>query len=69
MRDVFSKTVKDERVSVHEGAFDRTGAPDASTDLIVIAQVRRAYRRSPMIYTAPETRTCLFEGISLVPRL
>jgi hypothetical protein len=40
MRDVFSKTVKDDRVTVAEGGFDNTGIEDGWADLIVIAQVR-----------------------------
>lgn len=40
MRDQFSKTVKDERVSVAEGTFDTTGVEDGWADLVVVAQVR-----------------------------
>lgn len=39
MRDVFTNTVKDNRVSVADGQFTATGAEDSSADLIVIAQV------------------------------
>ncbi|KAF9265417.1 methyltransferase type 11 [Marasmius fiardii PR-910] len=38
MRDVFAQTVKDDRVSVHEGTFDATGVEDGWADIIVIAQ-------------------------------
>jgi len=38
MRDVFTKTVLDERVSVSEGTFDTTGVEDGWADLVVIAQ-------------------------------
>ncbi|KAI0322218.1 S-adenosyl-L-methionine-dependent methyltransferase [Amylostereum chailletii] len=38
MREVFAKSISDQRVSVREGAFDRTGEPDGQVDLIVIAQ-------------------------------
>ncbi|KAI0780852.1 S-adenosyl-L-methionine-dependent methyltransferase [Trametes elegans] len=38
MRDVFTKTVSDPRVSVAEGTFDTTGVEDGWADLIVIAQ-------------------------------
>ncbi|KAI0807512.1 S-adenosyl-L-methionine-dependent methyltransferase [Fomes fomentarius] len=38
MRDVFSKTVTDPRVSVRDGTFDTTGVEDGWADLIIIAQ-------------------------------
>ncbi|KAH9952235.1 S-adenosyl-L-methionine-dependent methyltransferase [Amylocystis lapponica] len=38
MREVFTKSVKDERVSASEGTFDTTGVEDAWADLVVIAQ-------------------------------
>jgi hypothetical protein len=40
MRDVFSNSVKDERVSVKEGTFDSTGVEDGWADIVIIAQVR-----------------------------
>jgi hypothetical protein len=40
MRDVFSKTVQDARVTAAEGSFDNTGVEDGWADLVVIAQVR-----------------------------
>ncbi|KAI0690572.1 S-adenosyl-L-methionine-dependent methyltransferase [Cytidiella melzeri] len=38
MRDQFSKTVSDARVSIAEGTFDTTGVEDGWADLVVIAQ-------------------------------
>ncbi|KAF8910963.1 methyltransferase type 11 [Gymnopilus junonius] len=38
MREVFSKTVKDSRVSVSEGYFDATGVEDGWADLVIVAQ-------------------------------
>lgn len=38
MRNQFTKSVTDPRVSVHEGTFDTTGIEDGWADLIVIAQ-------------------------------
>jgi len=38
MRDVFSRTVKDDRVTVSEGTFDNTGVESGWADLVVIAQ-------------------------------
>ncbi|KAF5373778.1 hypothetical protein D9758_000584 [Tetrapyrgos nigripes] len=38
MREVFSKTVQDERVSVKEGTFDSTGVENGWADIIIIAQ-------------------------------
>ncbi|KAI5123364.1 hypothetical protein M0805_001785 [Coniferiporia weirii] len=38
MREVFAKTVMDPRVSVANGTFDHTGAPDAWADLVIVAQ-------------------------------
>ncbi|KAI0054120.1 S-adenosyl-L-methionine-dependent methyltransferase [Auriscalpium vulgare] len=38
MRQVFSKTVSDPRISVAPGAFDHTGVEDGTADLVVIAQ-------------------------------
>ena len=40
MRDQFTKSVQDPRVSLREGTFDATGIEDGWADLIVIAQVR-----------------------------
>lgn len=40
MREVFSKTIKDERVTILEGSFDNTGIENGWADLVVIAQVR-----------------------------
>ncbi|KAI5117442.1 hypothetical protein M0805_007012 [Coniferiporia weirii] len=37
MRAVFAKTMKDARVSLFDGTFDNTGAPDGWADLIVSA--------------------------------
>ena len=39
MREVFAKSVHDERVSVSEGTFDTTGVENGWADLVVIAQV------------------------------
>jgi phospholipid N-methyltransferase len=39
MREVFSKTVIDSRVTVSEGTFDNTGVESGWADLVVIAQV------------------------------
>ncbi|KNZ71795.1 hypothetical protein J132_07284 [Termitomyces sp. J132] len=38
MREVFEKTVIDERVTVHDGTFDNTGVEDHWADLVIIAQ-------------------------------
>ncbi|TFY55437.1 hypothetical protein EVG20_g9319 [Dentipellis fragilis] len=40
MREVFAKSVIDERVTIKEGFFDNlnTGVPDGQADLVVIAQ-------------------------------
>ncbi|PPQ84077.1 hypothetical protein CVT26_013158 [Gymnopilus dilepis] len=38
MRDVFRKTVKDDRISVAEGYFDSIDVEDSWADLVVIAQ-------------------------------
>ncbi|KAF8163334.1 methyltransferase type 11 [Crassisporium funariophilum] len=38
MRNVFSQTVKDERISVSDGTFSVTGVDDSWADLVVIAQ-------------------------------
>jgi hypothetical protein len=39
MRGKFSESVLDQRVSVSEGTFDKTGAEDGWADLVVVAQV------------------------------
>jgi hypothetical protein len=39
MRDVFRKTVGDERVVVKDGTFDSTGVDDGWADLVIVAQV------------------------------
>ncbi|KAJ7709859.1 S-adenosyl-L-methionine-dependent methyltransferase [Mycena rosella] len=38
MREVFSKTVSDERVSIADGTFQQTSIPDGWADLVVVAQ-------------------------------
>ncbi|KAG6814380.1 hypothetical protein H0H92_010966 [Tricholoma furcatifolium] len=38
MREVFEKTVKDERVTIQDGTFDTTGVDEHWADLVVIAQ-------------------------------
>ncbi|KAJ7057801.1 S-adenosyl-L-methionine-dependent methyltransferase [Mycena amicta] len=38
MREVFSKTLSDERVSIAQGTFEQTGVPDGWADVVVIAQ-------------------------------
>ncbi|KAK0483705.1 S-adenosyl-L-methionine-dependent methyltransferase [Armillaria novae-zelandiae] len=38
MRDIFTKTVQDERVSAREGTFDTTNIEDGWADLVTIAQ-------------------------------
>jgi hypothetical protein len=40
MRDVFSQTVKDNRVTIGKGTFEETGIDDQWADLVIIAQVR-----------------------------
>ncbi|KAJ7452391.1 S-adenosyl-L-methionine-dependent methyltransferase [Mycena galericulata] len=44
MRDIFSKTVSDERVSIAQGIFQQTSVEDGWADLVVIAQ---AFHWSP----------------------
>ena len=39
MRDKFSESISDGRLSVSEGTFDHTGAKDGWADLVVVAQV------------------------------
>ena len=43
MREQFSKTITDPRVSVAEGTFEATGVEDGWADLVVIAQVSRRF--------------------------
>ncbi|EPQ58263.1 S-adenosyl-L-methionine-dependent methyltransferase [Gloeophyllum trabeum ATCC 11539] len=38
MRDVFTKTVKDERVTTSYGTFDTTGVEDGWADIVIVAQ-------------------------------
>jgi hypothetical protein len=45
MRAQFTRTITDARVACREGTFDATGAPDASADAVVIAQVRASLIR------------------------
>lgn len=65
MRDQFSKTVKDDRVSVAEGSFDTTHVEDDWADLIVIAQVINNYHMG-LVFTNADIQP---SGIPLVPRL
>ena len=39
MRDFFTKSVRDHRVTVAEGTFDKTGVKSGWADLVVVAQV------------------------------
>lgn len=48
MREQFTKTVHDERVTVSEGTFDTTPVEDGWADLVVIAQVRVVHYASPL---------------------
>ncbi len=43
MRDVFVKTVQDERASAREGTFDTTNIEDGWADLVTIAQAGRLF--------------------------
>jgi hypothetical protein len=58
MRDVFSKTVVDKRVSTSEGTFEQTGIEDGWADLVVVAQV--SIRSS-------NERDIMYTGFPLVP--
>ena len=61
MREVFSRTVKDDRITVSEGTFQSTGVEDGWADLVVIAQVCGGrFLASGKIQTG-------FLGLSLVP--
>jgi hypothetical protein len=46
MREVFSKRMKDDRISVSHGLFHSTGVKDGWADLVLIAQVRSHIRVS-----------------------
>jgi len=39
MRDVWTKTVHDDRTSIVNGTFDNTGVEDGWADIVIIAQV------------------------------
>ena len=39
MREVFAKTVEDNRVTLYDGTFEKTALPDGWADVIIIAQV------------------------------
>lgn len=64
MRDVFTKTVGNEHVSVSDGTFDITGVEDGWADLVVIAQVGH---RTRCVHSG--TNPLVNTGLSLVPRL
>ena len=42
MREVFSSTVTDPRVTLSEGTFDKTGVEDGWADIILIVTVRHS---------------------------
>lgn len=50
MREIFSNTIKDRRVTVSDGVFERTAVEDGWADLVVIAQVRNYCYYSKCIY-------------------
>jgi SAM-dependent methyltransferase len=52
MRGVFSKTIKDDRVTVADGVFERTGVEDGWADVVVIAQVRNHLLSSILLTTS-----------------
>lgn len=56
MRDVFARTVKDDRIVVSEGTFGATGVMDNWADLVVVAQVRRRLILYLIMVTYPEFR-------------
>jgi len=56
MRDVFSKTVQDARITVAKGSFDNTGVEDGWADLVVIAQVRFQHCTTNSMKLTPVTR-------------
>ena len=60
MRDVFSKTISDDRVSVAEGTFQQTNIEDGWADLLVVAQVL-----DPVLIASVEN--VRYTGLSLVP--
>jgi hypothetical protein len=60
MRDVFSKTISDDRVSVAEGTFQQTNIEDGWADLLVVAQVL-----GPVLIVSFANVT--YTGLSLVP--
>ena len=51
MREVFTKTIQDERVTAEEGTFNTTNVEDGWADLVVIAQ---AYHWCPDYSKAAE---------------
>ena len=51
MREVFTKTIQDERVTAEEGTFNATNVEDGWADLVVIAQ---AYHWCPDYSKAAE---------------
>jgi hypothetical protein len=66
MRNTFSKTVKDDRVTVAEGSFDKTGINDGWADIVIIAQVR--FRRV-ITNDLKKLPTFISVGVPLVPKL
>ena len=65
MRETFSKTVNDDRVSLSEGYFDATGVEDGWADLVVIAQVSYFF----LSVTRQRLNFEIQIGFPLVPRL
>lgn len=63
MRDVFTKSTKDDRATASDGTFDHTGVEDGWADLVIIAQVCGAVHLR-VAYSSIDAR---ISGIPLVP--
>jgi hypothetical protein len=63
MRAQFSQTVKDPRVSLKEGTFENTHAPDAWADLVIVGKSANRL----VLRVCPDLDVCISSSFSLVP--
>lgn len=69
MRNTFSDSTKDQRVTIAYGTFNETGVEDGWADIIIIAQVRPIHKHSACLRTGTQVYLWPSAGIPLVSRL
>lgn len=63
MRNIFTGSITDERVSCQNGSFENTGVSDQSADLVVVAQVTDHYPSNRVKSIHPVSGLSLVSGL------